>query len=87
MTDEEMAKADAEYAALRGTKPDGWSFVSRAELEANPISALATRRANWTDMKWQRFTVVEWPEAGVWIEVWKERPRKEAPFDPPLVAA
>lgn len=80
MTDEEVAAANAEYDAMPGTPPDGWSFI-----EGRPTrDDVRARLAEWKDMAFYRITEVDDP--GVWIEVWKVAPRKQAEFNPPYVA-
>ena len=67
MTDEELAKAEAEYEALPGTPPDGWSFIPVAEL-TNAV--MQERLESWrpemnharcTDMTGE-FAREGWPE-------------------------
>lgn len=97
MTDEEFAAANAEYDALPGTPPDGWSFIPEADLGETGDEARAVmmeRLDLWRDNGATWFRVTHWTgeyqpagcEAGIWIEAWKEQPRKQADFNPPLVA-
>jgi hypothetical protein len=79
-----------------GVPPDGWSFIPEAELQEKGRScAVDERMAKWRPegMTWARFTDLtgEFQQAhmepGIWIEVWKAAPAKEAAFHPPLTAA
>lgn len=96
MTDAEMAAADAAYAALPGTPPDGWSFIPTEEVGDDPdkrYAAMRDRLDLWKpEMSFARVTVTDgpyatdgWPE-GIWIEVWKTAPAKQAEFNPPVTA-
>jgi len=97
MGDEEMRQADAEYDALPGTEPDGWSFITEAELGETPDDrhdAIRETVQLWRDNGRTFFRVTDWTgeyqpagcEAGVWVEAWKVQPRKMAGFNPPLTA-
>lgn len=80
MTDEELAAAQAEYDALPGTPPDGYSFIPGEPTYEDVRDKLA----EWSDMSFYRLTAVD--EPGVWIEVWKVQPFKQAAFNPPYAA-
>lgn len=84
LTDEEAAKARAEYDALPGTPPD-W-IASRLRVPRNCESrerlVAMGEDAKAAGMTWFRFTV---EPSKLYVEGWKERPRKEAPFDPNYV--
>lgn len=73
-----------------GTPPDGWSFIPQAEIDERGEDARRDRYRLWmAEMTWARWThthkghLPDYP-GGVWLEVWKERPIKEADFDPPV---
>lgn len=78
MNPDEIAKADADYAALPGTRPNGYSF--RAWQDIKTWDCLAEMRAKHPEAKHFRTTQTA---DGVWLEAWNERPHKEAEFDPP----
>lgn len=84
ISDDEKAKAEAEYAALPGTPPD-W-IASRTRVASNRESQERIQemgdRAKAAGMTWVRFTV---EPSKLYVEAWKVRPRKEAPFDPDYV--
>lgn len=81
LTDEQANEIDAEYADLPGTKPDGYSWANISDLESC-TAWYREKRSEWKEMQWARITIREEDDT-VWLEVWKERPQKEAPFDPP----
>lgn len=84
MTDEDFARACAEYDALPGTAPDGYSFRSNEEIgDREPADVGRELVESWrADGDYQHARVTK-TDDGLWLEVWKERPRKEAPFNPP----
>lgn len=96
-TDRILAEADAEYAALPGMPPDGYSFLSEADIGDDRDDYYRAHRE--CCQKWQaegmtfyRATEVGgefWPnhEPGVWLEFWKVQPHKQAEFNPPVVSA
>jgi hypothetical protein len=78
---------------VEGIPPDGWSFIPEAELGDDPWATVNERAAKWRpEMTHYRLTDLtgeharEGWEPGLWLEVWRERPQREAPFDPPLTA-
>lgn len=85
--------ADAEYEALPGTPPDGWSFIPVADVQAMGHVAISKRIRAWrTDgMTFFRVTDLTGDYArggeapGVWVEAWKTEPRKQVRFNPPMV--
>lgn len=85
MTDEEMAKADAEYDALPGTPPNGYSFRSHAEIGTRAkTDVIREMHGLHPEAEFLRATITE---DGLWVEFWDARPYKQAPFNPPMVAA
>ena len=84
LTDEEAALAKAEYDALPGTPPSGYSHAELAGLDR--LAWVRETAAMWRAQGMQHMRVTI--DGGLlWMEVWAERPRKEAPFDPPYTAA
>jgi hypothetical protein len=95
MTEQQtFAEADEVYDAEPGTEPDGWSFIPAEELTDDPEqrrAALEGRLAKWRpEMTFFRVTDTTGEFAkpgqpeGIWLEVWKSAPDKQAPFNPPL---
>lgn len=80
MNADEIAKADAEWDALPGTRPNGYSFRAWHEIEAGPADYVSSMMAAHPEAKHFRLTTMD---DGVWLEAWDERPHKEAAFDPP----
>jgi hypothetical protein len=81
VSDEEVAAANAAYDALPGTPPDAFSF-----LPGQPTrDEIAAKIAEWPDMTFARLTEVDDP--GVWVELWRIQPYKQAAFDPPYTVA
>lgn len=79
MTEEEFARARAEYDALPGTPPDRRSFRSNAEIGDRDIYDVIPEMIVALGGKFQRLTK---SNDGIWLEVWDERPFKQAP--PPV---
>lgn len=87
LSDEQAAAAKAEYDSLPGTPPDGWnSRKMAADPDANR-ELFREMYEDWKDdYKWIRYTIDE-PFGYLWLEGWKERPVKEAPFSPQYTLA
>lgn len=84
LNDEQAAAAQAEYSALPGVPPDGYSWAHAREV--NSVNDwLKEQLTQWPDMKWIRVTHRKEDDT-VWLEVWPHRPFKEAPFNPPYTA-
>lgn len=83
MTDEEIARANAEWEAMPGTPPNAYSFRSLAEIGDRDVhQVIREMRAMHPNCAWVRVTKTE---QGIWLEAWDKRPRKQAPFNPPVV--
>lgn len=80
MTDEEIAKADQEYAALPGTRPNGYSFRSNEQMAQIGQAAAIKEMISVQGGSLHRVTKTD---DGLWVEAWDERPHKQAEFDPP----
>lgn len=86
LNDEEVSAANAEYAALPGTRPDFYSWRDRTGDPEKDRALFAEMIRRWkNDAKWFRVTDDE-ANGYLWFEGWKKRPRKEAPFNPPYTA-
>jgi hypothetical protein len=83
LTDKQAAEAKAEYEALPGTPPD--AFNSRkATGDASRDEAAVREMADEmrpTGITHMRLTLDE-AFGYLWMEGWKYRPHKEAPFSP-----
>lgn len=79
LSDNDIAQADAEYAALPGTQPNCFSHTKISETP--DTQAWLREQADW----WRRnegMTHFRATADGdiLWLEGWKTMPRKEAPF-------
>ncbi len=79
LTDEEIAQADAEYAALPGTPADAFSHTKASETP--DTQAWLREQAHFWRTN-EGMTHFRWTVDGdvLWLEAWKTKPRKEAPF-------
>jgi hypothetical protein len=86
LTDKEADRIHAEHEALSGTKPDGYSWAFLRDIHDQP-RWMESAIKEWRErgMKWLRVTRRD-EDQTMWVEVWKEVPEKEAPFNPPYVA-
>lgn len=83
MTNEEIARANADWAALPGTPPDAYSFRSHSKIgDCLLHDVVKEMRALHPECSWFRVTRTE---LGIWLECWKDRPQKQAAFNPPMV--
>jgi hypothetical protein len=80
LTDEEREKARAEYDALPGTPPDWIASRTRVASHSESKERIQDmgKDAKAAGMTWVRFTV---EPTKLYVEGWKERPRKEAAFN------
>jgi len=89
MTDEDFARAQAEYDALLGTEPQWFSFIPWSEIQETggqmAVQAKCAVQAKDGASFW-RVTEVPNPH-GVWVEGWATRPHKQADFNPPMTLA
>jgi hypothetical protein len=85
ITDEEAAKADAEYAALPGTPADRTHRFDISECSTtrqfHKVMGPLSDKWKAEGMKWFRVTAPRSDEGHVYIEGWWEKPYKEAPLD------
>lgn len=81
LTKEQIAEADAAYAALPGTLPNEWSFRSNHDVAgrdlADVIQEMQKAHSGCTHFRMTK------TDDGIWLEAWDVRPSKEAPFAPP----
>lgn len=80
MTEEEIARARAEYDALPGKPSDHCRFRSNAEIieSGEPMTVQLRDIALTMEGAFHRWT---YTDAGVWVESWDAAPRKQADFD------
>ncbi len=90
--DDWVSEAIERSRSADGVAPDGWSFIPVDELNTGWREVVEARLGLWRpEMGWCRLTDTSgqfsdgFTPEGVWIEVWKARPEKEAAFAPPLV--
>lgn len=93
ISDEEKAKADAEYAAIPGTPADLTRIADISKVKgshANAISKVCMPMADGLREQgytWFRVTAPTDDEDHVYLEAWRERPQKEAPLNRDAVSA
>lgn len=83
ISDEEMTKADADYAALSGTPADLTQVADISRVKGSQPSAIVKVLSPMADglreqgYRWFRVTAPADDEDHVYLEAWWERPNKE----------
>lgn len=80
LTDEEVAAADAAYAADPGIEPDAFSSIAINQC-SDQQAWIREQMESWhkEGMRYVRVTE-DTPRNTLWAEFWKVPPHKEAPF-------